>query len=141
MILTLYVAYYEERGCRFSKTTVFLTFIPPSLVSEFHSLKVKLPEGSLYSDFPMISSGLGCYYYCMRFIATISEVCYGLDAAIDMRKNHGFKFRLGVPTRRQGLQTVPLLDISSDLDWCHPVTYVVFSDLEVSLIGMSSYEH
>lgn len=89
----------------------------------------------------MVSSGLGCYYYCMRFIATVSEVCYGLDAAIDMRKNHGFKFRLGVPTRRQGLQTVPLLDISSDWDLCHPVTYVVFSDLRIPLIDMPSYEH
>jgi hypothetical protein len=74
----------------------------------------------------MVGSGLDCCYYYMRSIATVSEVCYGLDAAIDMRKSHGFKFWLGVPTRRQGLQKVALLDISSDWDLSPPLTYVIF---------------
>jgi hypothetical protein len=34
----------------------------------------------------MVGIGLDSCYYYIRIIATVSELCYWLDAAVDMRK-------------------------------------------------------
>jgi hypothetical protein len=86
--------------------TVYLTSIPPSPVSEFHT------ESQTRSRFPILRLLNGRQWARLLLllyasIATVSEVCYGLDAALDMRNNHWFKFRLGLPARRQVLQMVP----------------------------------